>query len=239
MHVIAMPVLVEFREKHPDAKNPLQAWYRTMEGGFFAGFNDLKATFASADCVEGLTVFNAGGEQVPIDHCDPLQPAQGLHQGGSDACRIRPWQLETEEMMGYALKTVPEPQAILRAWMPFKQLVGVTAVRTQEDYAQARATIDALLEEVGDDECHPLADVLDYFADQVKAYEDQHFRIPEAAPSEVLRFLMDQHGLKQDDLGDCAPQSRISDILTGKRSISKEIARRLARRFHVRADLFL
>ena len=141
--------------------------------------------------------------------------------------------------MGYALKTAPEPQAILRAWMSFKQLVGVTSVRTKKDYAQARATIDALLDEVGDNENHPLVDVLDYLADQVKAYEDENFQIPEAEPNEVLRFLMEQHGLKQEDLGDCAPQSRISDILNGKRSISKEIAKRLAHRFHVRADVFL
>ena len=141
--------------------------------------------------------------------------------------------------MGYTLKAVPEPQAILRAWMPFKQLVGVTSVRTEEDYAQACATIDALLDEVSDDESHPLAEVLDYLADQVKAYEDENFQIPEAKPSEVLRFLMEQHGLKQEDLGDCAQQSRISDILSGKRSISKEIAKRLAHRFHVRADVFL
>ncbi|MFZ2855213.1 MAG: helix-turn-helix domain-containing protein [Rhodocyclaceae bacterium] len=141
--------------------------------------------------------------------------------------------------MGYPLKAVPEAQAILRAWTPFKQLIGVTAVRTEADYAQACATIDALLDEVGDDESHPLAEVLDYLADQVKAYEDEKVRIPEAAPNEVLRFLMEQHGLKQEDLGDCAPQGRISDILSGKRSISKEIAKRLAHRFHVRTDLFL
>jgi HTH-type transcriptional regulator/antitoxin HigA len=142
-------------------------------------------------------------------------------------------------MMGFALKAVPDPQAILQAWMPFKQLVGVTTVRTAEDYAQARATIDVLLDEVRDDESHPLADVLYYLADQVKVYEDGNFRIPEAEPREVLRFLMEQHDLKQEDLGDCAPQSRISDILTGKRSISKETAKRLAQRFHVRADVFL
>lgn len=141
--------------------------------------------------------------------------------------------------MGYALKTVPEPQAILRAWMPLKHLVGVTSVRTEEGYAQARATIDALLDEVGDDESHPLADVLDYLANQVKAYEDKNVHIPEEEPSEVLRFLMEQHDLKQEDLGGCAPQSRISDMLNGKRSISKEIAKRLAQRFHVRADVFL
>lgn len=141
--------------------------------------------------------------------------------------------------MGYALKAVPEPQAILQAWMPFKQLVGVTSVRTEADYAQARATIDALLDEVGDNENHPLAEVLDYLADRMKAYEDEIFQIPEAEPKEVLRFLMEQHALKQEDLGDCAPQSRISDILNGKRAISKEIAKRFAQRFHVRADVFM
>ena len=141
--------------------------------------------------------------------------------------------------MGNARKAVPEPQAILRAWMPFKRLIGVTSVRTKQDYAQVRATIDTLLNEVGDDENHPLAEVLYYLADQVKAYEDEHFRIPEAEPNDVLRLLMEQHGLRQEDLGDCAPQSRISDILSGKRSISKEIAKRLALRFHVRADVFL
>ncbi|MHB1515500.1 MAG: helix-turn-helix domain-containing protein [Acidiferrobacteraceae bacterium] len=80
--------------------------------------------------------------------------------------------------------------------------------------------------------------MLNYLADQVKAYEDEHFTVPEAEPREVLRFLMAQHGLKQEDLADCAPQGRISDILNGKRSISKDIAKKLARRFNVGADLF-
>lgn len=141
--------------------------------------------------------------------------------------------------MQVATKTVPTAQAILQAWMPFKALVGVTSVHTEADYAQARATLEKLLDEVGNDETHPLAEVLDYLADQVKAFEDEHCQIPPAAPNEVLRFLMDQHGLKQEDLSDCAPQGRISDILGGKRAISKEIAKRLAQRFNVRADLFL
>ncbi len=141
-------------------------------------------------------------------------------------------------MMGNALKAVPEPQSILRTWLPFKEAIGVTVVRTEADYAQAIATINALLDEIGDDETHPLADVLDYLADQVKAYEDDNFNIPDAEPKEVLRFLMEQHNLKQEDLGTCAPQSRISDILSGRRSISKEIAKRLGQRFHVRADVF-
>jgi HTH-type transcriptional regulator/antitoxin HigA len=137
------------------------------------------------------------------------------------------------------VENIPKPQAILQAWMPFKEAVGVTRIRNEADYAQTCATVEALLDEIGDDEEHPLADVLDFLADQIKAYEDANSPIPDAEPREVLRFLMDQHGLKQEDLADCAPQSRISDILNGKRSISKEIAKKLARRFNVGADLFL
>jgi HTH-type transcriptional regulator/antitoxin HigA len=55
----------------------------------------------------------------------------------------------------------------------------------------------------------------------------------------MLRYLMEQQGLKQEDLADCAPQSRISDILKGKRAISKASAKKLAKRFGVHADVFL
>jgi HTH-type transcriptional regulator / antitoxin HigA len=89
--------------------------------------------------------------------------------------------------------------------MPFKERVGVTTVRTEANYRHAQATIEALLDEIGEDATHPLAEVLDYLSDKVKAYEDQHFSIPEAPPHEVLRFLMDQYQLKQEDLSDCAP----------------------------------
>ena len=137
------------------------------------------------------------------------------------------------------IETIPQPQAILRAWMPFKKLVGVTRIRSEDDYRHVCAMVEALLEAIGDDESHPLADVLDFLSDQIKAYEDEHYPIPDAEPREVLRFLMDQHGLKQEDLADCAPQSRISDILNGKRPVSKAIAKKLAGRFNVNAGLFI
>lgn len=50
---------------------------------------------------------------------------------------------------------------------------------------------------------------------------------------------MEQQGLKQDDLGDCALQGRISEILSGSREISKEQAKCFAKRFRVHAGLFL
>lgn len=130
-------------------------------------------------------------------------------------------------------------QAIQRAWLAFKEALGITSVRNEDDYTRARATIELLLDEVGDDEQHALAEVLDYLADRVAAWEDEQVRIPDAEPKEVLRFLMEQHGLKQEDLADCAPQGRISDILSGRRAVSKEVARRLARRFNVSVAVFV
>ena len=66
MHIIAKPALVEFWQKHPDAKCPLQAWYHTMESEVFADFNDLRETFASADYVNGQTVFDIGGNKYRL-----------------------------------------------------------------------------------------------------------------------------------------------------------------------------
>ena len=66
MHVISKSALTEFWTKHPDAKAPLQAWFKIMESQDFADINDLRATFASADYVDGLTVFNIGGNKYRL-----------------------------------------------------------------------------------------------------------------------------------------------------------------------------
>lgn len=117
--------------------------------------------------------------------------------------------------------------------------MGVGVVRTAEDYAHANAVIERIIDEIGEDEHHQLAEVLDLIDGQVSAYEARAVAVPDAPPHEVLRFLMQSQGLRQEDLSDCAPQSRISDILNGRRTISKGIAKALAQRFRVRADAFL
>lgn len=133
----------------------------------------------------------------------------------------------------------PDVQAVLAAWRPLREAMGVGAVRTPKDHARASALIARIIDEIGEDERHPLAEVLDLLDAQVAAYEAKTIAIPDAPPNEVLRFLMESHGLKQDDLADCAPQGRISDILGGRRAISKGVAKALAHRFRVTADIFL
>lgn len=114
-----------------------------------------------------------------------------------------------------------------------------STIRKAKDYKHASAVMDQLLDEVGEDENHPLADVLEYLANQATVYEAEHSKIPDAHPHDVLRFLMEQHGISQSDLTDCAPQSRISEILNGKREISQELAKSLATRFEVSVGVFV
>jgi len=66
MHVIAKPALISFWTKHPDAQGPLQTWFRAMEKEVFTDFTSLRMIFASADYVDGLTVFNIGGNKYRL-----------------------------------------------------------------------------------------------------------------------------------------------------------------------------
>jgi HTH-type transcriptional regulator/antitoxin HigA len=134
---------------------------------------------------------------------------------------------------------LPTPQALADAWAAWKRIVGVSTIQTEEDYARVTALLNLVLDETRGQEQHPLAEVLDYLSHLMEEWEEEHVKIPASTPASMLAFLMEQNGLSQSDLVDCASQARISEILSGKRPPSKEIAKKLAQRFHVPADLFL
>jgi mRNA interferase HigB len=63
MHVIAKPALARFWATHPDSKPSLTAWHKIMQNRNFSGFADLRLVFASADHVDGMTMFNIAGNK--------------------------------------------------------------------------------------------------------------------------------------------------------------------------------
>jgi len=74
----------------------------------------------------------------------------------------------------------------------------------------------------------------------VQAYEEKHYTIGNPSPVELLHYLMEKRGLKQADLVPVFGSSgNISDVVNGRRGISKAHARGLAEFFHVFADLFI
>ena len=73
----------------------------------------------------------------------------------------------------------------------------------------------------------------------IEDFEDKGYRLPRTTPLDVLHFLMDQYGLKQKDLVDVfGTPSIVSEVLSGKRKLTKDHIQRLSERFHVSPELF-
>ena len=71
-------------------------------------------------------------------------------------------------------------------------------------------------------------------------FEEEFYHLDDAEPHEVLRELMAARGLKQGDLAPLlGSKGRVSEVINGKRSISKAQAKALADFFHVSAELFI
>jgi mRNA interferase HigB len=66
IHIITRKRLNEFVAWHPTSASALQQWYTLMKHGSFPSFAELRATFASADQVGKLTVFNTGGNTARL-----------------------------------------------------------------------------------------------------------------------------------------------------------------------------
>jgi HTH-type transcriptional regulator/antitoxin HigA len=73
----------------------------------------------------------------------------------------------------------------------------------------------------------------------VEDYQTRNFPIPDAGPLAIVRHLMEAHHLRQKDLVDVfGTESIVSDVLNGKRDLTKEHIRRLSHRFHVSPSVF-
>lgn len=74
----------------------------------------------------------------------------------------------------------------------------------------------------------------------IEAFEDASYALEGSTPASRLQSLMDEHGLRQRDLLDVFGSRGIaSEVVSGKRAISKMQAKKLASLFRVSADLFL
>jgi HTH-type transcriptional regulator/antitoxin HigA len=82
--------------------------------------------------------------------------------------------------------------------------------------------------------------LLDLMALLVHDYEEKRYPLPQAEPRQMLAYLIEERGLRAGDVwAVVGSKSRVSEILSGKRAISREQAKRLASFFRVPVDLFL
>ena len=112
------------------------------------------------------------------------------------------------------------------------------AIRNTREYDAAVAQLNSLVDEIGDNPKHPRYRFIDTLSVLIEAYDEENYKIPDATPIELLKFLMEEHGLSQGDLPEVGSQGVVSEILRGKRELNVRQIQALSRRFHLPAGAF-
>lgn len=115
----------------------------------------------------------------------------------------------------------------------------ILTIRNEREYDSAIKRLNELLDEIGDNERHPLYGLLDTLGMLMHVYEEKHHPMPGCAGADMLQFFMEEHGLNQSDLPDIGSQGVVSEILNGKRELNVRQVRLLAKRFHVSPAVFI
>ena len=118
--------------------------------------------------------------------------------------------------------------------------VVVKAIESEEEYDHMVAAVEELMDKGEDRLSREESALLETLAILIQAYDDRHHPLPPVAPNQMLGYLMESSGRTAKDLlAVFGTRGRVSEVLSGKRSISKEQAKKLASLFKVSADLFI
>lgn len=126
-----------------------------------------------------------------------------------------------------------------QAWGELQALVPVSAIHNEQQYERALETLHALLDIVGEDETHPLYELLDTLGTLVHIYEEEHYPGPAATGIDVLKFLMEEHQLSLSSFPEIGNEGEVSELLMGKRELKVSEIRALSKRFGVSPATFI
>lgn len=110
-------------------------------------------------------------------------------------------------------------------------------LKTEDDYNKASMR---LMEIFYAEPNTPESDELDLLMVLVKDYDDKHYQLPELDALEVIKYKMQEMGMKNKDLEPIiGSKGHVSAILSGKREITLKMAQKLKNYFSIPAEVFL
>ncbi len=111
--------------------------------------------------------------------------------------------------------------------------------RTEAEYDRAVTLLNELVDTVGEQESHPLAELMETLATLMEVYENQHYPVPEVSMADKLAFLMEEHRVAptelQEELGN---EVVVEEILNGHRPLTVSQSLALSKRFSVSPAVF-
>ncbi len=116
-------------------------------------------------------------------------------------------------------------------------MADIKPIRSERDHEAALARISELMDaEPGS----PDGNELDVLVDLVELYESKHVPTELPSPIGAIEFRMEQAGLRPTDLAPfIGSRAKVSEVLSGKRSITMAMARALHEHLGIPADVLL
>jgi len=112
-------------------------------------------------------------------------------------------------------------------------------IRTADEYERLLHAAEAMMEMPEEGISEEEGRLLELLSVLIEEYEDRVHPLPKTQPHKMLAYLLEGKGMKPSDLWRVLPKSRVSEILNGRRGISKSQAKQLAELFGVPVDIFL
>ncbi len=126
---------------------------------------------------------------------------------------------------------------IAKVWPDIQPIFSVP--HNEKDYNKLVNLLDSLIDEVGNNENHPLTSLMETIGSLIETYESQYINEIEGNPIDALNALIEEHGLKQLDLSEIGSQGVVSEILSGKRQLNVRQIKMLSKRFKVSPAVFI
>ncbi|TDP03737.1 type II toxin-antitoxin system HigA family antitoxin [Flavobacterium sp. 245] len=115
--------------------------------------------------------------------------------------------------------------------------MNIKPIKTEQDYNLALERVNLIF----DAKPNSIeADELDILVTLIEKYEQIHFPIPEPDPIEAIKFMMEQNGLTDADLGIILnSRSRVSELFNRKRALTIKQIRVLTEALHIPASTLI
>ena len=126
---------------------------------------------------------------------------------------------------------------IAKVWPDIQNIFSVP--HNEKDYKKLVNLLDSLIDEVGNDESHPLASLMETLGSLIEIYEAHKLPEIEGNPVDALKALMEEHGIRQSGLLEIGSQGVVSEIISGKRQLNIRQIKALGKRFNVSPAVFV
>ncbi len=135
------------------------------------------------------------------------------------------------------IKEKNEIKKAIKVWPTISKVV--STIHTERQYNRAVKMLDHLIDEVNKKIDPVKESLIDTLGTLIKDYEDRIIEEPKGDPIGALKYLLEVHGLTQNDLKEIGSQGVVSEILNRKRQLNLRQVVALSKKFSVSPSVFI